>query len=494
MRNREMKKQIRNTVLIALGSISILTACRKSFLEEPVRNQVPADFFSNPDAASQLVSAVYSQLYEWQEHSFSWIGITSIADDDAEKGSDPGDTGTDKDQLDKFTFTPSSLSFGEVWESNFKGIARANQALFYLPQFTNISGGLKARYIAEVKFLRAYYYWNLVRCFGGVPKVSKNIETQEDIKAANVRASAEEIYAFIRQDLTDAMNVLPASYSADDNGRPTSGAAIALLAKVALYQSDWTTAKNYSQQLITAGNYKLLDDYSLIWKEAGEFSSESLWEINGKGTDPNKGIVGYFVVQAPRGAGGLGWGFNTPSQNLVDAYEAGDKRKDATIIFSGQTLWDGFKTNAAAPNARYNYKSYVSKTAESFNGNDNETNKNLRVLRLGEMYLIHAEAAAVLDDTAAARISLNEIRKRAGLAPTTATANKEELIQAIYKERRVEMAMEHDRLFDLRRTGRAGKILRAAGIPFVDGKHELYPIPQRQIDLSDGKLTQNPNY
>ena len=488
-----MKKSIHLLLMFAVALLMMVTACRKKFLEEPVRNQTPSDFFSNPDAPSQLVTAVYNQLYEWQQHSFSWIGISSIADDDAEKGSDPGDTGTDKDQLDKFTFTSSSLSFNDVWESNFKGIARANQALYYLPQFNNISEGQKARYIAEVKFLRAYYYWNLVRCFGGVPKVTKNIETQEDIANANVRASAEEIYTFIRQDLTDALSVLPASYGADDLGRPTRGAAMGLLAKVALYQKDWAFAKNMSNQLITSGTYSLVNDYSSIWKESGEFNSESLWEINGKGTDPNKGLVGYFVVQAPRGAGGLGWGFNTPSQKLVDAYEPGDVRKDATIIFSGQTLWDGFVTNAAAPNPRYNYKCYISKTMETFNGNDNETNKNLRVIRLGEIYLIHAEAAVELGDTAEARVSLNTIRNRAGLANTTAITASE-LKDAIYRERRVEMAMEHDRMFDLRRTGRAGTVLRAAGIPFVDGKHELYPIPQRQIDLSGGKLTQNPNY
>lgn len=289
------------------------------------------------------------------------------------------------------------------------------------------------------------------------------------------------------------MAVLPASYGTDDQGRATSGACIGLLAKVALYQKDWASAKNYSEQLITSGRYALTSDFAGMFKEAGEFNSESIWEVNCKGTDPNKGISGYFVVQAPRGAGGLGWGFNTPSQRLVDAFEPGDIRKAATIITSGQVLWDGFQTNAAAPNKYYNYKCYVSKTMETFNGNDNETNKNLRVLRLGEMYLIHAEAANELGDTAAARKSLNEIRKRAGLAASNALAISD-IRDAVYKERRVEMAMEHDRLFDLRRTGRAGAVLRAAGIPFVDNRHELYPIPQRQIDLSGGKLTQNPGY
>lgn len=488
-----MKKFTYTIYVLAVFTL-VLASCKKDFLNEPVRNQTPEDFFSNPDAPAQLVTAVYNQLYAWETHSFSWIGISSIADDDAEKGSDPGDSGTDKDQLDKFTFTASSLSFNEVWEANFKGIARANQALYYLPQFNNISTAIKARYVAEVKCLRAYYYFNLVRAFGGVPKINKLIVSQSDIANANIRASAEEIYALIETDLNEAIATLPASYSSDDNGRVSSGAAKALLAKVALYQKKWALAQQMSQSLIQSGQYALMSDFGKIFRESGEFCSESIWEINCKGTDPAKGIEGYHVVQAIRGAGGLGWGFNVPTLSLVNAFESGDKRKAATFYTSGSTLWDGFATNAAAPNPRYNYKSYYSKFVESYNGDDWICGKNYRVYRLGEMYLIHAEASNELGDTATARVSLNTLRARAGLPASTSPAHADSLREAIYQERHVEMAMEHDRMFDLRRTGRASKVLKAAGLPFIDGKHELYPIPQRQIDLSGGKLTQNPGY
>jgi hypothetical protein len=159
----------------------------------------------------------------------------------------------------------------------------------------------------------------------------------------------------------------------------------------------------------------------------------------------------------------------------------------------GQTLWDGFVVNAGAPNQYYNYKSYVSKVQETFNGNDWESNKNLRVLRLGEIYLIKAEAENELGNTIPARDALNVIRNRAGLGNTTASTQPA-LRDAIWKERRVEMAFEHDRMFDLRRTGRAGVVLRAHGKPYVDGKHDLFPIPQRQIDLSGGRLVQNNGY
>ena len=160
---------------------------------------------------------------------------------------------------------------------------------------------------------------------------------------------------------------------------------------------------------------------------------------------------------------------------------------------AGQTLWDGFTINALASNPRYNYKSYVSKTKETFDGDDINTNKNLRILRLGEIFLIKAEAENELGNPEAARPFIDSLRHRAGLGNTPAT-DQAAMRQAIYKERRVEMAFEHDRMFDLQRTGRAGTVLRALGKPYVDGKNDLFPIPQHEIDLSNGTLLQNPGY
>ena len=189
----------------------------------------------------------------------------------------------------------------------------------------------------------------------------------------------------------------------------------------------------------------------------------------------------------------MGWGFNTPSADLLSAYEPNDKRKAATIIFAGQQLWDGFQVNPAAPNPMYNYKSYVSKTQESFNGEDWESNKNLRILRFAEILLIKAETENELNNFTAAENALNLVRARAGL-PNTTAITKDEMRTAIWKERRVELAFEHDRMFDLRRTGMAATVLQALGKPYISPKHDLFPIPQRQIDRSNGKLIQNPDY
>jgi starch-binding outer membrane protein, SusD/RagB family len=469
----------------------LVISCGKDFLNEPPRTVTIDDLINNPqDGAQRMVAAVYNKLYDWDVHTFSWIGISSITSDDADKGSIAGDAGTDKNLLDAWTFDANSFSFNEIWIGNFDGIGRVAYGLKYVPDM-DLPQANKDRYIGELKFLRAYFYWNLVRMFGGVPRIDHVLESQEDISSASVRASAAEIYSFIESDCLDAIAKLPAVVSSAENGRVSKYAAYALLSKAYLYQKRWTDAKAMADLIINSNTFSLLDDYSMIWKEAGEFSSESIWEVNAIGAPPTpKGVQQYTTVQDIRPRG---WGFNTPSLNLLNAYEPNDKRKAATIITKGQTLWDGEVVPPDAPNERYNYKSYVSRTKETWSGDQDQTNKDLRIFRFGETLLIKAEAENELNNSDAAKTALNMIRKRAGLGNTTASSQAE-LRDAIFKERRVEMAFEHDRTFDLRRTGRAETVFRALGINYVPGKHDLFPIPQVQIDRSNKVLTQNPNY
>jgi len=480
---------ILTTLAVLIGFLS----CKKSFLTEDPRTVTITDLINNPQGGAQrLIGAIYAKLYDWNVHGFSWAGISSMSSDDADKGSDAGDTGTDKDKLDDWTFETTSISFDEVWIGNYEGIGRVAYALKFLPTM-NLPAADKDRYIGEAKLLRAYFNWNLVRSFGGVPKIDRVLESQEDLITASTRASAEEIYAFIEADLEDAVLKLPAVISTADRGRASKGAAQALLAKVSLYQKKWARAKTMCDAIITSNQYALLSNYAMIWREAGEFSAESIWEVNAIGSSPNRGVEGYFVTQAPRGPGGLGWGFNTPSANLFNSYELGDKRRDATIMQRGQTLWDGFIVNAVAPNQYYNYKSYVSKTQETFNGEDWQSNKNLRLFRYGEILLIKAEAENELNDTTASKLALNQLRVRAGLLTVNAISQSV-MRNTIYKERRAEMAFEHDRMFDLRRTGRAAPFLQALGKAYVSPKHDLFPIPQNQRNKSENRIAQNPGY
>ncbi len=484
-------KNIFNSKLIALLFLTITSiSCEDDLNVAPNDVLNVDDFLNDPNNAIQLVNGVYNKQLDYNMYSFSWIGMTSITSDDADKGSTPSDTGTDKGKMDNLTFSSSDISFSDVWQGRYQGINRANTALFYLEQLT-IDAALKNRLIGEVKFLRALFYFDLVRCYGGVPLVITKIDINDSETINNVvftRKTKQETYLQIEIDLLDAIDKLPlkSSYTSNDLGRASKGAAQALLAKAYLYQEKWQEAYNLSGDVMSSGQYALLPNYANVWREVGENSSESIYEVQATLT---KGLVDYTNVQGPRGTPDLGWGFNTPSLSLVNSYEIGDVRKNASIIFVPSVLWDGFIGPSTWNNPRYNYKAYQSSIAESWNGDRGQTAKNLRILKYSDILLIRAEAGFHIGMTGEAVDRVSEIRVRAGLpAVTTVT------LESILKERRAEMAMEHDRWFDIVRTGQGQSAMNIDGKNFIVGTHELFPIPQDQIIASGGRLTQNPGY
>ena len=479
-------------LLVTVISMVLVTACTKEFLDVKPEGQItPEGYYSTPARAQELVNSIYNNMLTWDEHSFSWIGITSIASDDADKGSSAGDTGADKDKLDNFTYGPTDISVNEIWVANFRGISRTNLALDILPKIA-VESKLKNRLKGEAMFLRAYFYWNLVRTFGDVPLINSVIDPTNSVQVdqAMIRAPKQQIYDLIISDLLYAKDSLynKGQYENADMGRATSGAAKGLLAKVYLYQKNWQASFDMAAQVINSGEYALVDDYSTIWREIGENSSESLFEVQAVGGPIALGVQQYSLVQGVRGQ--FGWGFNSPSESLNNAYEENDLRREATMIYPGEVLWDDVVILDNLPNPRYNQKAYVSRSQETFNGNDEQSNKNLRVLRYAEVLLIHAEAANELGNATSALQSLNLVRQRAGLTDISVT-DQSQLRQLIWHERRVELGMEHDRFFDLVRQGRAAEVMGPLG--FIAGKHEVFPVPQSQIDISGGLLTQN-NY
>src|SRR5690606_16703150 len=222
--------------------------------------------------------------------------------------------------------------------------------------------------------------------------------------------------------------------------------------------------------------YALEADYATIWRETTENGKESLFEFQARGEEIAHGVQQYSQTQGARGQSGWGWGFNTPSQNLLDAFNAeGDEiRRDATIIFRGETLYDGREVSEGVENPMYNEKAY-----SSANAGASDTDKNIRYLRLGEIYLILAEAANEIGNSSLARENLNIIRKRVNLDDVS-TTDQTQLRQLIWKERRLELAFEHDRWFDLVRTRQAQTAMEANGKPFND-RHYLFPIPNNQL-------------
>lgn len=488
-----MKRKI--ILISSLLSLAIFNqSCSDDFLDvkptELVSTQDLA-LLNNNAGAESFVTAIYAKFLDWNISSFAWNGISSITTDDADKGSSPGDSGTDKDILDTLTFTATTPSFKDIWDGNYQVINRANQALVYLPQLTNADAALRDRLIGEAKFLRAFAYFTLVRNYGGVPIIDHvpAAGNEEDRVMTLTKKSKEDVYAFVERDLIAAIAALPnkSAYSGNNMGRASKGAAYALLAKVSLYQKKWQQALDNANLVV---GYSLTPNFADIYKISGENNAESIFEIQGKGGLNQPGIQQYSQTQGARGAGGWGWGFNTPSQNLVDAYNAeGDtERRDATIIFRNSTLYDGRVVPATVENPYYNYKAYSS----AFTGDD-DSDANIRYLRFAEVLLIKAEAMNELGQTGAAIPVLNQVRDRAGLAGTTANSQSDVRI-AIWKERRLELAFEHDRWYDLVRTGQAASAMAADGKTFIVGKHEVFPIPQSFITEAQGLSSQNPGY
>lgn len=428
-----------------------------------------------------FLTGVYGMHTDFS-YAFSYLGITEMISDNADKGSSPTDSGTDKRELDNLTHTSSSVSVRAMWTQWYKTIGRASQTIALTQEYTGQSAAPAQRVIAEAKFLRALNYFWLVRSFGDVPL--QHIDLID-------RAPASEVYAYIEQDLTEAIAALPNKneYSNLDVGRASKGSAQGLLAKVYLYQKKWQQAADMANNLITSGQYDLEPDYATVWRASSENGPESVFEIQARGEIPQHGVQQYSQTQGARGPSGWGWGFNSPSQNLEDAFNAeGDViRRDATIIFAGETLFDGREVSASVENPRYNEKAYSSANAGQSDGD-----KNVRILRFSEILLIRAEALNELGQSAAALVPLNRVRARVNL-PAVTTTDQTSLRPLIWKERRLELAMEHDRFYDLVRTGQAKTALAADGKTFIEGKHELFPIPNDQL-VQTPEMTQNPGW
>jgi hypothetical protein len=482
--------------VLAILCLFGVTACDE-FLDVPTQARPPVEeFWQSEEDATKSVNAIYGNLRGWTNVAFAPIALESMGSDETEKGSSPSDA-TFMNTFDNFTATSTQGQILEFWRGRYQDINLCNQALDNIPAIT-MNEPLKARYLAEAKFVRAYAYFRLVRAFGDVPL---RLNVPAEPSEFNIpRTSKDLVWAAIEQDLSDAAAVLPVSYTGADVGRATKGAALALHAKAAMYQAKWSNVLSLTNEVMGLG-YALFPDFQAMFRTNNENNSESVFEIQAALIPGNPGASNsqYSQVQGVRGSAGGGWGFNVPTQELVDAFEADDPRLDATIIFRGETTPQGDAIPPTGDNPRYNQKSYVP-FGMRVTGFTEGCQQNIRVIRYAEVLLMNAEANNELGNTAAALASLEAVRARArALAsdPSTAlpevtTTNQDELRQAIWHERRVELAMEFDRYFDVIRQGRAATVFGPKG--WTANKNEVWPIPQNEIDLSSGVLVQNPGY
>ena len=527
---------MKNKLLLLFCFTSVIAGCAKSFLEVPLQGQGSST--NDPQVIAAEVTGAYNALItpdptqsgfgQYDIHGIYFITVTNIMSDDADKGSYALDQPQAAD-IDNFTLTSDNTYVAGLWRGYYAGISRTNTAINDLPK---ISGMMTASQlniqIAEMRFLRAYFYFNLVRMFGGVPIVlTVPTGPRNQDSAFYTRATLTDVYnQAIIPDLQFAIANLPLK-SATAVGRATKGAAETLLSKVDIYLKNWVEADSLAQDVISSGQYQLMPDYSILWRQAGDNSPESIFEVEtGLYGSVDYGIPEYVEFQGPRQDNGMGipttpwnnpgfflplgddgFGLCMPTANLVSAYEAGDLRKASTIIdlpatSPPDTLFDGFVVpSLMGVHTYYNYKAYHSQIPqggpkaqiESFINNRGLCQKNVHLLRYAEVLLIKAEADNELGNTGSAQSNLNAVRSRAGLTATTASSQTD-LRNAIWNERRVELAMEHDRFWDIVRQGRAAQVMQASGKNFVAGKNELLPIPSAEIAVSGGRLTQNNGY
>ena len=483
-----------------MGFLSVslfIFSCSDKFVEISPEYSIDSEnYFNSADDYYLALVASYDLL----QTTYANAILGEIASDNTLCG---GESPTDVigwQQVDDMIQTPTNSNLKNIWDWMFAGVQRAN----YFMEFKDkIEFEGKESMIGEVRFLRAYYNFELVKWFGAIPfKVDERFKLGDETTIP--RYPVEDVYAFIEEDLLFAASVLPVS--PEQAGRATKGAAQALLGKVYLYQNKFAESAAVLETVITEGPYMLVDNYNSIFEFEGENGSESVFEVQytdaeGAGfgclqCSEGNVAVGFSGVRGYVGPDfSSGFSFNVPTQEAVDQFEPGDLRKGVAIldIVAWADSTGAEYTTGNEHTGYFNRKYIPRKRSENAQNDLNLTNpNNYRAIRYADVLLMAAEAnnrGGISD--AKAQEYLNMVRRRAfGDNNHDITFSGAALTDAIYHERRVEFMGEGIHFFDLVRTGRAAGQIEG----FVEGKNELFPIPIEEIDFSAGNWSQNPNY
>lgn len=500
-----------------------LTSCN---LDEPTYAKTTSkNFYKTQSQVEEALTGAYLQLRTtWNEYALNFYFVGDCSTDDALKGSSDGDR-AEVMELQNFTVYTTNGEVGRRWEILYRLINRCNEVIAYAPTATGDKTLLK-RYENEAKALRAFVYYSLVTTFGGVPLLTQPMTPTEILKVP--RASKEDIYAQIIQDLTDASE-LPAKkeYSEAEQYHATRGFAKTMLAKTYMFLGDYVNAEKVLHDIVEVdGDYALLPDYGMNWRKEYENSSESVFELPNKIQDKSiatgTNVPHFFTSRDVTGY--QGYGFHVPTTDLFNAFDKDDPRQTYVFTRTGDRYIGDAQPqdNHQSATGFHDYKMTVP-TADKQGYDVWMISYNIRMIRYADVLLLYAEALNENGKPQEALHYLNMIRQRARntspmdprkdmqayVPPTTSaslpditTTNKDELRRAIWHERRVELAMEGWRRDDLMRQHRFGEVMRAyaakynvqKGRAFDDNRDYLLPIPQGEIDKSNNILTQNPGY
>lgn len=487
---------------LTLAFLWIIAAGCSDFLDKPLQGKLTQESF--PVTASDALLATNGVYNIMRTNAFhqGLFPILDIMSDDARKGSNPDDGAADVGPYDRFRHIPTEGNVSRWWSTLYEGVKRANVVIEKVPQIS-MDETLKARYVGEAKFLRALFYFDLVRAWGGVPLVTTTTPS-----TTLTRASAQEVYDLIKADLLSAIESLPekSEYAPGDLGRASKGAAKSLLGKVYLFQGDTQNAETYLMEVISSTQYSLMPNFADANSEAGVHGAESIFEIGALPFEQiENGGNQYANVQGVRGTPNRGWGFNRPSLDLQRSFEAGDPRLEATVIFLGEVIDDitiagDSQTPDETKDAQGNLieiECYNQKVWTKGTNVPTQFAHNRRLIRYADVLLMAAEVLNKNNKPVQALEYLNDVRERAragnpAVLPDVVTTDKTALDEIIFNERRHELAMEGHRFWDLVRTNRAATVLGPLG--FIAGKHELLPIPQIEVDLTQKRIAQNPNW
>jgi starch-binding outer membrane protein, SusD/RagB family len=513
-------KNILWALLLIAPLMASLTSCKRMLERKPLTATLED---LNQGGLEGLVYGLYGGIRNpdvggaaWGH--IPWLAIHSFRADDAIKGSSESDGADWAVIYDQFQYSKDHWSTNTYYERKYLMINLAN-VVIRTADSLKLNDAPSLVNIAEARFFRALCYFDLVRTYGQVRKVDFPVYAASQVNSL-AKSDENTIYALIDADLEFALQTLPPNWNNSTGqsrfpGRLTSGAAKTLFAKTLLYRQQWSRVLGLCQEVINSGQYNLETNYTRIFQDAGENGPESIFEIQAyvgpAGTNSNFSF--YATSQGVRGSDAdgwnLGWGWNTPAQSLVDAYEAGDPRKNKTILFSGQS--DGASEDGGfgrtlppypsnLPRAYWNKKVYADPAVQASTGDIHGAGWiNQRILRFADVYLMGAEAANEIGGAANQVLAvqyLEKIRARArgnnaAVLPAVAFVTKEQMRAAIKHERRIEFAMEGERFFDLVRWGDAQAVLGPLG---YQARSKYLPLPQQIIDQSQGVLKQNPDY
>ena len=485
-----------------MAGLSLLVSC-DDFLDITPQSQLTTDvYFSNEESINAALNRVYSSI-NWRFFRLGTMYFTTheFCSDDVKMNT------SDVNFTSAYTFTnnPGNIYVERLWERWYLHINDCNQVLKLTSNYNNDQAVL---YNAQARFFRAYWHFDLVKIFGDVVLRDHVPSTSE----YNIpKSSEEDVYQFVISDLEYAAEHLPTrqQWGTNNLGRVTKGTALGLLAKVYLFRQDYAKAYTYAKQVVDSGEYSLDPDFRNLFSIGGKYSVESMLpgqyiyqNIAGRLRNP------YVEFQGIPGSG-LGSAFFAPSDNLVNAFEIGDPRKDASIFNKGETIQGYTGTINWASGFQYANKKVIWPATEWPDADFFKQQLNLPFLRYADVLLIYAEAANETGKNAEALTALEQLRFRArgnktfavaGVLPQITETNVALLRQLIWKERRIEMAIEGNRWFDLVRyekvvpgyTTNIMSTLGRTGFNYI--KNSKFPLPSTFVTNSNGVLKQNPNW